>query len=76
MHGPVLAHRASGRDERLARHLATEHPLQGHLGAQAAEDVLLDRFEVEQANQAVDDGLPGAVSRCATGNDARLSGHS
>ena len=47
-------HRAGGRHQRLARHLAPEDPLAVLVGGDAPEDVHLDRFEVEQADEGVD----------------------
>ena len=50
---PVLD-RAAGRDERLARDLATEHALTVLVGAQPAEQVHLELFELQQFDQLVE----------------------
>ena len=49
--------RAGRGDERLAGDLAAEHPLALLVGADAAEDVDLDRLEVEELDELVDRGL-------------------
>ena len=49
--------RPVGSDEGLAGDLSTEDPLAALVGTLATEDVALDRFEVEQANEVVDHGL-------------------
>ena len=46
-------HRPAGRDERLADHLATEHPLPANLWAAAAKQVLLEPFKVEYGEQII-----------------------
>ena len=51
---------AAGRDQRLADHLAAEHPLPGHLRRAPAEHVHLELFEVED----VEKGLDGGHGRC------------
>ncbi len=52
---------AGGRHQRLRQDLAAKNPLGKVVGIEAAEDVLLDLFQVEQANQFGDgtshDGL-------------------
>ena len=71
--------RSSGGHERLAGHLAAEHTLAVLVGGHAAEDVHLDRFEVEQVHEFVEcshatcivaetsaRGTPSAMA-CATG---------
>ena len=87
MDGAVRVDRASGGDQSLPGDLAAEHPLQRHPRAYAAEDVLLDRLEVEQPDQPVHDGLTGLdrdvrrmvgaalVDRAGTVGGALLSGH-
>ena len=40
-------------DERLRGHLAAEHPLQQGVGLGAAEEVEVDRLEVEQLHELV-----------------------
>ncbi len=47
----VGVHRAGRRHQRLARHLAAEHALAVLVGLGAAEDVDLDRFEIEQLDE-------------------------
>lgn len=49
--------RAVCRDQRLACHLAAEDPLAAFVGALTAKDVPLDRFEVQEVDEVVDDGL-------------------
>ena len=47
---------AAGRDQRLADHLAAEHPLPGHLRRAPAEQVHLELFEVEDVEEGLDGG--------------------
>ena len=47
-------HGAGRRHERLAGHLAAEHPLALLVGREPSEDVDLDRLEVEQLHERVD----------------------
>ena len=54
---PGRVHRAARGDERLARHLAAEHPLCVLLRAATTEQVHLERFEVEQRDEVVEGGL-------------------
>ena len=42
---------AARRHHRLSDHLAAEHPLPARLRAVAAEQVHLERFEIEDGNQ-------------------------
>ena len=49
----ALVDRAGRSHQRLAGHLSTEHPLSILVGRVAAEDVHLDRFEVEQPDEVV-----------------------
>lgn len=51
VHRPVAVGGPAGSDQRLARDLAAEDPLEGLLGAPATEDVDLDPFQVEQVDQ-------------------------
>ena len=57
---PAGLHRAGGRHQRLAGHLPAEDPLAVLVGRDAAEDVDLDRFEVEQGDEVVE-GAHGPV---------------
>ena len=50
---------AAGRDQRLADHLAAEHPLPAGLRATAAEQVHLERLEVEDGEEVLDGGGHG-----------------
>ena len=59
MHRPIGGHGPSRCDERLTGHLTAEHPLHARLGAEPAEDVLFDLFEVEQIDQTVERDLVG-----------------
>ena len=55
MHGPVLRHRAAGRDQRLPGDLAAEHTLPAFaLRTAPAEDVDLDLLQVEQVEHLVE----------------------
>ena len=45
-----------GRDQRLADHLAAEHALPADLRAQAAKQILLELFEIEDGEQLFDLG--------------------
>ena len=47
---------AAGRDQRLADHLAAEHPLPGDLRRAPAEQVHLELFEVEDFEEGLDGG--------------------
>src|SRR5262249_4880179 len=60
--GPVL-HRAAGRDERLARHLAAEDADAHVLRAPAAKEIHLELFQVEDREQLVEHALHAARSR-------------
>ena len=62
VHVAARLHRASGGDERLAGHLAAEHALAVLVGGDAAEDVHLDGFEIEQVDQVVERVHAGARS--------------
>ena len=42
---------AAGRDHRLPDHLAAEHPLPARLRAVAAEQVHLERLDIEDGNE-------------------------
>ena len=53
VHRALAVGGAAGRDQRLARDLPAEDPLQGLLRAAAAEDVDLDLLQVEQIDQAL-----------------------
>ena len=59
VHGAGLVDRAGGGDERLAGDLATEHSLALLVGGVAAEDVDLDRVEVEEIDEVVEGGHVG-----------------
>ena len=50
----LVVDRARGRDQRLAGHLAAEHPDALFVGRRATEDVDLDGLEVEQADQTLE----------------------
>ncbi len=52
MHRALAVGGAARRDQRLAGHLAAEHPLQGLLGAATAEDVDLDLLQIEQVDES------------------------
>ena len=54
-HGHVLD-RAAGRDQRLADDLAAEHPLPARLRRAAAEQVHLERLEIENGEDVLDGG--------------------
>ena len=58
---PPLLHRAARGDQGLARHLPAEDALAILLGADAAEDVDLDRLEVEELAELVDGVLSHAT---------------
>ena len=47
---------ARGRDQRLAEHLAAENALPAIFGAATAEEVVLERLQVEDAKQVFDGG--------------------
>ena len=51
---PPGLHGAGGGDERLTGHLPAEHALAVLVGGQPAEDVHLDRLEVEQLHEGID----------------------
>ena len=51
-----LVDRAARRDQSLAGHLTAEHPLALVVGRAPAEDVDLDRLQVEQRHEVVDGG--------------------
>jgi hypothetical protein len=55
--GAVGGHGAARGDERLARHLAAEHAGGALRWADAAEQVGLQLFQVEQPDQPVENGL-------------------
>ena len=61
--------RAGGGDQRLADHLAAEHALPADLRAAAAEQIDLERFEIEDGQQVLDGGRHGAVIYCGDGED-------
>jgi hypothetical protein len=48
LHGPARG------DQRLADHLAAEHPLPALLGRAAAKQVHLDRLEIENGEEILD----------------------
>ena len=54
VHPSVGLDRSARRDQRLTGDLTTEHALHVDVGAGAAEDVDLDRFELEHLDQRVD----------------------
>ena len=54
VHGAARLHGAGGRHQRLAGHLPAEDPLALLVGRHPAEQVDLDRLEVEQLHQRVD----------------------
>jgi hypothetical protein len=54
---PAVLDRAPGRHEGLPRHLATEDALAFFVGLDAAEDIHLDGFEIQQ----VDEELEGSA---------------
>ena len=70
VHGPVRLHGAPGRDQRLPRDLAAEHPRRAVRRADAAEQVQLEPLEVEQRDEVVQRGLAGHHRR-PTGSDLR-----
>ena len=47
---------AAGRDQRLANHLAAEHPLPADLGRAAAKQVHLERLEIEDGEKVLNGG--------------------
>ena len=67
--------RASRSDERLARDLSAEHALALLVGLTPAEDVDLDRLEVEQLDQVVERARPtlGRHSVMLTGTVPRMT---
>ena len=52
-------HRAHGGDQRLADHLAAEHALPADLRGAAAEQIHVERLEVEKIEQVLDGGGGG-----------------
>ena len=54
MRRPAGLDRAAGGDQRLADHLAAEHALPADLRRAAAEQIHLERFEVEDASAGLD----------------------
>jgi hypothetical protein len=50
----AVLHGAAGRDQRLADHLAAEHPLPAVLGRAPAEQVHLERLEIEGCEEFLD----------------------
>ncbi len=54
VHRAVGLHGAARRDQRLARDLPPEHPLAVLLGRDAAKEVHLEGFEIEQRDQVVE----------------------
>ena len=56
VHRAGLVDRAGGGDERLAGDLPAEHALALLVGGVTAEDVDLDRVEVEQGDEVVEGG--------------------
>ena len=50
-----------GRHERLGCNLTTEHPLPLLVGLHATEDVLFDRFEIQQTDEEVKGCTHGAM---------------
>ena len=56
----AVRHGASRRDQRLADHLPAEDALATLLRARAAEQVDLDRLEIEELDQSLQDGLHAA----------------
>ena len=55
MHVPArVVDGAGGGHQGLSGDLATEHPLAVLVGRHAAEDVDLDRFEIEQLDEVVE----------------------
>ena len=54
---PGRVDRPAGCDERLARHLPAEHPLAPLLRAAPAEQVDLERLQVEELDQVVEGAL-------------------
>src|SRR5205085_3300441 len=53
VHRAVAVRGTGGGDQRLARHLAAEDPLEGLVRASATEDVDLDLLQVEQVDEAL-----------------------
>ncbi len=65
----VGLHGAGGGDERLADHLAAEDALPADLRAATAEEVVLQRLQVEDAEEVLDgvrheDPLPPGRAQC------------
>ena len=56
MRRPAGLDRAHRGDQRLADHLAAEHALPAGLRRAAAEQVHLERFEIEDVEQVLDGG--------------------
>ncbi len=54
VHRPTGVRRPRRGDQRLAGHLAAEHPLQRRLGLPPPEEAVVERLEVEQGEQLVD----------------------
>ena len=72
-----VGHGPGRRHQRLAGDLATEHPLAVVVRARAAEDVDLDRLEVQDLHQVVDRFLVHRLAPCrrsVVGSGQSLSG--
>jgi len=54
--GGAAIDRAVGRDQRLADHLPAEYALPADLRAHAAEQIHLERFDVEDGEKLVERG--------------------
>ena len=69
---------AAGRDQRLADHLPAEHALPADLRARAAEQILLERLEVEDGEKLVEGAAHdvAAFTSFASGAEPQLRARS
>ena len=74
MHPALAGHRPAGGDQRLRGDLAAEHPHRRHLRRDAAVQVVLESLQVQQLDQAVDDGLPARNAVDVQGDTSRVAG--
>jgi len=73
-----VGHRVCRGDQRLADHLAAEHPLAVRVARLPTEKVVFDRFERQQLEQALQDDIQGkswsasiAPAQCRSASPAR-----
>ena len=72
--GAVVVDGSRCRDQRLPGHLTAEDSLAILVGIDAAEDVDLDRLQVQQIDEGVDEGLLHDVSLPALGGESDSTG--